>query len=77
MAADGSIRRLSKGYYDVPRTNPQIGVLSPTPQAIIAAHIKKTGATIERPDSTLPTGSGSPLRSSLGPYTEPISFRVS
>lgn len=50
MAADGSIRRLSKGYYDVPRTNPQIGVLSPTPEAIIAAHIKKTGATIERPE---------------------------
>ena len=50
MAADGSIRRLSKGYYNVPMTNPQIGVLSPPPEAIIAAHIKKTGATIERPE---------------------------
>ncbi len=50
MAADGSIRRLSKGYYDVPKTNPQIGPLSPTPEAIIAAHIKKTGARIERPE---------------------------
>jgi len=50
MAADGSIRRLSKGYYDVPQTNPQIGVLSPTPDAIIAAHARKTGATIERPE---------------------------
>lgn len=50
MAAAGSIRRLSKGYYDVPKTNPQIGPLRPTPEAIIAAHIKKTGATIERPE---------------------------
>ncbi len=50
MAADGSIRRLSKGYYDVPKTNPRIGVLSPTPEAIIAAHARKTGATIERPE---------------------------
>ena len=50
MAADGSIRRLSKGYYDVPNTNPRIGVLSPTPDAIIAAHMRKTGATIERPE---------------------------
>jgi hypothetical protein len=50
MAADGTIRRLSKGYYDVPRVNPRIGVLSPTPEAIIAAHQRKTGATIERPE---------------------------
>lgn len=50
MAAGGSIRRLSKGYYDVPKTNPRIGVLSPTPEAIIAAHARKTGATIERPE---------------------------
>lgn len=49
MAADGAIRRLSKGYYDVPKTIPQIGVLRPTPEAIIAAHARKTGATIERP----------------------------
>lgn len=50
MVADGLIRRLSKGYYDVPKTNPQIGALSPTPEAIIAAHVRKTGATIERPE---------------------------
>jgi hypothetical protein len=49
LAADGAIRRLSKGYYDVPRTNPRIGRLSPTPEAIIAAHQRKTGAVIERP----------------------------
>ncbi len=50
MAADGVVRRLSKGYYDVPKTNARIGVLSPTPEAIIAAHARKTGATIERPE---------------------------
>lgn len=50
MAADGTIRRLSKGYYDLPRVNSRIGVLSPTPEAIIAAHVRKTGATIERPE---------------------------
>ena len=51
MAADGAVRRLSKGYYDVPKTNPRIGILSPTPEAIIAAHERKTGATIERPEA--------------------------
>jgi hypothetical protein len=50
MAADGAVRRLSKGYYDVPKTNSRVGVLSPTPEAIIAAHIRKTGAMIERPE---------------------------
>ena len=50
MVADGALRRLSKGYYDVPKINPRIGVLSPTPEAIIAAHARKTGATIERPE---------------------------
>lgn len=50
MAADGTVRRLSKGYYDVPRVNPRIGVLSPTPEAIIAAHARKTGGAIERPE---------------------------
>lgn len=50
MVADGTIRRLSKGYYDVPKISPRIGTLSPTPEAIIAAHARKTGATIERPE---------------------------
>jgi hypothetical protein len=50
LAADGRIRRLSKGYYDVPRVNARIGILRPTPEAIIAAHARKTGATIERPE---------------------------
>ena len=50
LVEDGSIRRLAKGYYDVPRTNSRIGALSPTPEAIIAAHARKTGGIIERPE---------------------------
>ncbi len=50
LVADGTVRRLSKGYYDVPRVNARIGVLRATPEAIIAAHARKTGATIERPE---------------------------
>ena len=46
----GAVRRLAKGYYDVPRTNPRIGVLSPTPEAIVAAHARKTGGIIDRPE---------------------------
>jgi hypothetical protein len=50
LASDGLVRRIAKGYYDVPRINSQIGVLSPTTDAIIAAHARKTGAIIERPE---------------------------
>lgn len=50
LAIDGSVRRLSKGYYDIPRVSERIGDLGPTPEAIIAAHARKTGATIERPE---------------------------
>jgi hypothetical protein len=49
LAVDGSIRRIAKGYYDVPRTNTRIGLLSATPEAIVAAHARKTGGIIERP----------------------------
>ena len=50
LAAAGTIRRLGKGYYDVPRLSPRIGQLSPTPEAIIAAHSRKTGGIIGRPE---------------------------
>jgi hypothetical protein len=50
LASNGTIRRIAKGYYDIPRTNSRIGPLSPTPEAIVAAHARKTGAIIERPD---------------------------
>jgi Family of unknown function (DUF6088) len=51
LTADGAIRRVSKGYYDIPRADPRIGPLSPTPEAIVAAHARKTGGTIERPEA--------------------------
>jgi hypothetical protein len=50
LAAGGAIRRLSKGYYDIPKTNPRIGRLSPTRDAIVAAIARKTGARIEKPE---------------------------
>ncbi|HEY2473546.1 MAG TPA: DUF6088 family protein [Candidatus Cybelea sp.] len=50
LASDGAVRRLAKGYYDLPRTNPRIGPLSPTPEAIVAAHARKTGGIVERPE---------------------------
>lgn len=49
LSSDGSIRRIAKGYYDVPRVSSRIGRLSPTPEAIVAAHGRKTGGIIERP----------------------------
>ncbi|HEV3086260.1 MAG TPA: DUF6088 family protein [Candidatus Elarobacter sp.] len=49
LAAKGTIRRLSTGYYDVPKTSAKIGVLSPTRDAIISAIARKTGAKIEKP----------------------------
>jgi uncharacterized protein DUF6088 len=45
----GTIRRLSKGYYDVPKVSARIGRLSPTREAIVTAIERKTGAKIERP----------------------------
>ena len=45
----GTIRRLSKGYYDIPKVNLRMGRLSPTREAIVAAIELKTGAKIERP----------------------------
>ena len=50
LASDGAIRRIAKGYYDIPRSSPRIGPLSPTPEAIVAAHARKTGGIIERPE---------------------------
>jgi hypothetical protein len=49
LALDGTVRRIAKGYYDVPRSNRLIGMLRPTPEAIVAAHSRKTGSIIERP----------------------------
>ena len=37
LATDGTIRRLARGVYDYPKTHPQIGLLSPAPDAIAKA----------------------------------------
>ncbi len=37
LAKAGRIRRLSRGIYDYPRSHKKIGLLSPTPEAIIEA----------------------------------------
>ena len=37
LAKAGRIRRLSRGLYDYPRSHKKIGLLSPTPEAIIEA----------------------------------------
>jgi uncharacterized protein DUF6088 len=49
LARHGVIRRLSKGYYDLPKVSPRIGPLSPSRDAIVAAIERKTGAKIEKP----------------------------
>jgi|SRR5947209_12356 len=49
LARSGAIRRLSKGYYDLPKVSPKIGKLTPTRDAIVSAIERKTGAKIERP----------------------------
>jgi hypothetical protein len=49
LARGGTIRRLSKGYYDLPKVSPRIGRLSPSREAIVTAIERKTGAKIERP----------------------------
>jgi Family of unknown function (DUF6088) len=49
LAESGTIRRLSTGYYDLPKTSAKIGVLSPTREAIVDAISRKTGARIEKP----------------------------
>ena len=42
----GQVRRLRQGIYDVPRTHPRMGALSPDPHAIAAAIARRDGATL-------------------------------
>jgi hypothetical protein len=46
----GLIRRIAKGYYERPRTNPLIGEVGPSREAILAAYARKTGAEIRSPN---------------------------
>lgn len=47
LCDQGLIRRLARGLYDHPRTHPQLGVLSPTPEQIARALTEKDGSRIQ------------------------------
>src|SRR5260370_40997257 len=42
----GQMRRLTRGVYEFPRIHPQIGVLSPSPEAVAKAIAERTGSRI-------------------------------
>jgi hypothetical protein len=42
LQRSGSIRRLARGLYEFPRIHPQIGILSPSPEAVAKAVAAKT-----------------------------------
>jgi hypothetical protein len=46
LQRSGKIRRLTRGVYDFPKIHPQIGVLSPSPEAIAKAMAERTGSRI-------------------------------
>ncbi|MGO9243329.1 MAG: DUF6088 family protein [Verrucomicrobiia bacterium] len=43
LARHGAIRRVRRGVYDLPKTHPLLGVLSPDPMAVIKAVLDSTG----------------------------------
>ena len=47
LVRGGSLRRLARGLYDVPRRHPLLGDLLPTAEAIAQALARKDGATIQ------------------------------
>jgi Family of unknown function (DUF6088) len=46
LEKSGHIRRLARGIYEFPKTHPQIGVLSPAPEAVAEALAERTGSRI-------------------------------
>src|SRR5713226_6364210 len=46
LSRSGEIRRLARGIYEFPKIHPQIGVLSPSPEAIAKAVAERTGSRI-------------------------------
>jgi hypothetical protein len=46
LSRSGEIRRLARGIYEFPKIHPQIGVLSPSPNAIAQAMAERTGSRI-------------------------------
>src|SRR5262245_26515031 len=47
LARQGTIRRLARGLYDYPRINPQLGPISPGPDAIARAVARKTSSKVQ------------------------------
>jgi hypothetical protein len=45
LAKHGAIRRVRRGVYDLPKTHPSLGALSPDPLAVIKAVLGSTGVT--------------------------------
>ena len=43
LAKQGAIRRVRRGVYDLPKTHPSLGALSPDPLAVIKAVLDSTG----------------------------------
>lgn len=46
LVREGSIRRLKRGLYDIPRNHPSLGVLSPDPEAIAEALARRDGTEL-------------------------------
>ena len=47
LVKDGSIRRLARGLYDLPRVHPILGLLSPNPDAVAAAAAEQVGHRLQ------------------------------
>lgn len=47
LTRSGKIRRLGRGLYDVPRTHPALGALSPTAEAIAQAVARRQGLRLQ------------------------------
>jgi Family of unknown function (DUF6088) len=46
LEKSGRIRRLARGIYEFPKKHPQIGILSPAPEAVAKALAERTGSRI-------------------------------
>lgn len=47
LAKSGEIRRLARGFYDVPRKHPELGMLAPSPDAIARALQSRDGIRLQ------------------------------
>lgn len=49
LTRTGKIRRLARGIYDYPRISPLLGPISPAPDIVARALVRKTGSTVQVP----------------------------